>query len=106
LYQDAAGKFCDVGMFHQRTAQCAAQVGMYDEAIAAAGRAIELEPRNSGYVCDLGWTFVLAERYKEAEAAFLRALELDASNENARANLAYCRDMMGEQSPPDSDPPA
>jgi tetratricopeptide (TPR) repeat protein len=106
LYQDAAGKFCDVGMFHQRTAQCAAQVGMYDEAIAAADRAIELEPQNSGYVSDLGWTFVLAERYKEAEAAFLRALELDASNENALANLAYCRDMMGEQSPPGSNPPA
>jgi tetratricopeptide (TPR) repeat protein len=106
LYQDASGKFPDVGMFHQRTAQCAAQVGMYDEAIAAAERAIELEPGNSGYVSDLGWTFVLAERYNEAETAFLRALEIDASNENARANLAYCRDMMREPTRPGSDPPA
>jgi tetratricopeptide (TPR) repeat protein len=89
LYQNAAERFPDVTMFHQRTAHCAAQIGMYDEAIAAAERAVELDPNNSGCVSDLGWTFVLAERYPQAEAAFLRALDIDPANENARANLAY-----------------
>jgi Flp pilus assembly protein TadD len=107
LYQKAAKKFPDIGGFHQRAGQCAAQDGRFDEALAAANRAIKIEPDNSVYVSDLGWTLILAERYQEAETAFLRALEMDSANETAKANLEYCRDMMSEQSPPpEPAPPA
>jgi tetratricopeptide (TPR) repeat protein len=99
LYRKAATKFPDVPAFQQRFGQCAAQEDMFDEAIAAGQRAIELDPENSAFVSDLGWTMFLAERYREAEALFVRALEMDPDNENARMNLEYTRDMLG-QSPP------
>jgi tetratricopeptide (TPR) repeat protein len=99
LYRKAATKFPDVAAFHQRFGQCAAQEDMFDEAIAAGQRAIDLDPENSAYVSDLGWTMFLAERYREAEALFLQALEMDPQNENARMNLEYTRDMLGQVPP-------
>jgi tetratricopeptide (TPR) repeat protein len=96
LYQKAVEKFPDVPVFHQRFGQCAAQEEMFDEAIAAGQRAIDLDPENAAFVSDLGWTLTLAGRYQEAEGVFLRALELDSSNENARLNLEYCRDKLSE----------
>jgi len=105
LYRTAGKKFPDVPVFHQRAGQCAAQNGMFEEALEAVHRAIDLEPDNAVHVSDLGWTLVLAERYQEAETALLRALELDPSNQNAISNLNYCREMM-EQFPPEPVPPA
>jgi Flp pilus assembly protein TadD len=88
-----------VPAFQQRFGQCAAQEDMFDEAIAAGQRAIELDPENAAFVSDLGWTMFLAERYREAEALFVRALEMDPDNENARMNLEYTRDMLGQLPP-------
>ena len=99
LYRKAAAKFPDVGAFHQRFGQCAAQEEMFEEAIAAGQRAIELDPENPVFLSDLGWTMFLAEQYRNAEALFLRALEIDPENENARMNLEYTRDML-DQLPP------
>jgi tetratricopeptide (TPR) repeat protein len=70
---------------------------LFEEALAASHRAIELEPDNAAYVSDIGWTLILAERYQEAEAAFLRALAIDPSNERAQANLEYCRQRLSER---------
>jgi len=99
LYRKAAAKFPDVPALHQRFGQCAAQEDLFDEAIAAGQRAIDLDPENAAYISDLGWTLFLAERYHEAEALFLRALEIDPDNENARMNLEYTRDMLGQLPP-------
>jgi tetratricopeptide (TPR) repeat protein len=99
LYRSAATEFPDAAVFHQRFGQCAAQEDMFEEAIAAGQRAVDLDPENSIFVSDLGWTMFLAERYREAEALFLRALELDPENENARMNLEYTRDMLGQLPP-------
>jgi tetratricopeptide (TPR) repeat protein len=100
LYRKAAAKYPDVPVFHQRFGQCAAQEDMFDEAIAAGQRAIDLDPENAALVSDLGWTMFLTERYREAEALFLRALEIDPENENARMNLEYTRDMLSQLPPP------
>jgi Flp pilus assembly protein TadD len=99
LYRKAATKFPDEPTFHQRLGQCAAQEEMFEEAIAAGQRAIELDPENAVFMSDLGWTMFLAARYSEAEALFLRALEIDPQNENARMNLEYARDMLGQLPP-------
>ena len=101
LYRTAGKKFPGVALFYQRAGQCAAQNGMFEEALEAVQRAIDLEPDNAVHLSDLGWTLVLAERYQEAETTLLRALELDPSNQNASANLNYCREMMGQQPPPE-----
>jgi tetratricopeptide (TPR) repeat protein len=99
LYRSAAREFPDVAVFQQRFGQCAAQADMFEEAIAAGQRSVDLDPENSVFVSDLGWTMFLAERYRDAEALFVRALELDPENENARMNLEYTRDMLGQLPP-------
>jgi hypothetical protein len=46
---------------------------------------------------DLGWTLVLAERFKEAEVMFQRALAIDPTNKCAQASLEYCREKVGQR---------
>ena len=98
LYRKAARKFPKVAQFQQRAGYCAAQEGLFDEALASSQRAIELDPENAACVSDMGWTLLLAERYQEAEEAFLRALALDPFNERVQANLQYCRERISETS--------
>lgn len=96
LYREAAPKFPNAAEFQQGLGCCAGHEGAIDEALAASRRAVELDPENAAYVSDLGWTLVLAERYHEAEAAFLGALAMDPSNERAQANLQYCQEKLTE----------
>ncbi len=99
LYREAAKKFPEVPAFQQGLACCAGQEGLFDEALKASQRAIDLDPANAAYVSDMGWTLVLAERFRDAEAAFQRALEIDPSNERAQMNLQYCREQLSQESP-------
>jgi tetratricopeptide (TPR) repeat protein len=94
LYREAAKRFPYVPAFRQGIACCAGQEGLFDEALEAVRRAIELDPENVAYVNDMGWTLVLAERFREAEAAFKQALEIDPSNERAQMNLQYCQEQL------------
>jgi tetratricopeptide (TPR) repeat protein len=98
LFREAARKFPHVAAFQQGISCCAGHEGFIEEALAASRRAMELDPENAAYVSDLGWTLVLAKRYHEAEAAFLRALAMDPSNERAQANLQYCRENSSKRS--------
>jgi len=98
LFREGASKFPKVAEFQEGIGCCAGHEGFIDEALAAGRRAIELDPHNSAYVSDLGWTLLLAERYQEAEATLLRATAMNPSNERARANLEYCRDQMAKRS--------
>lgn len=91
LFRSAARRFPDVAVFQQGLGCCASHEGFIDEALAASLRAVDLDSKNAAYVGDLGWTLLLAERHKEAEAMFQRALVMDPSNERARANLEHCR---------------
>lgn len=97
LYRKAARKFPDSAELQQGLACCAGHEGAIEEALAASRRAVDLDPHNAIYVSDLGWTLVLAERFQEAEATFERALAIDPTNEDAQANLEYCREKMAEK---------
>ena len=97
LFRAAAQAFPHIAAFHQGIACCAGHEGLQDEALAASQRAVELEPENAVYVSDLGWTLLVAERYKDAEAMFCEAIAMDPSNERAQANLVYCRQKMAKR---------
>ena len=94
LFREAASKFPEVAEFQEGIGCCAGHKGFIDEALAAGRRAIELDPHNSAYVSDLGWTLLLAERYQEAEATLLQATAMNPSSERAQANLEYCREHI------------
>ena len=67
---------------------------LYDEAVAASNRAIELEPSKQEFVSDLGWTLFLAGRLREAEEVLERAVSMDPANVCARNNLQMCKDKL------------
>ncbi len=64
---------------------------MFEKAIEASQRALELEPDNQKLVNDLGWSQFQAGRIEEAEHTLSRAVAMDPSDELARENLRFCR---------------
>jgi len=93
-FRKAAARFPNVAVFHQGVGCCAGHQRLYDEALAASNRAIELEPSKQEFVSDLGWTFFLAGRLREAEEALERAVSMDPDNVCARNNLRMCKDKL------------
>jgi tetratricopeptide (TPR) repeat protein len=94
LFRGAAARFPNVAVFHQGVGCCAGHQRLYDEALAASNRAIELEPSKQEFVSDLGWTFFLAGRLREAEEVLERAVSMDPANVCARNNLKMCKDKL------------
>ncbi|MCX6636453.1 MAG: tetratricopeptide repeat protein [Acidobacteria bacterium] len=94
LFRDAAARFPNVAVFHQGVGCCAGHQRLYDEAVAASNRAIELEPSKQEFVTDLGWTFFLAGRLREAEEVLERAVSMDPANVCARNNLRLCKNKL------------
>ena len=68
--------------------------GKWDEALADALRAVELDPRNTIYVHDYAYTLTLMRHYDSADAVFRRGLEIDPSDwrgHQGRASVALQR---------------
>ena len=97
LFRAASLKFPDVAAFQQGIGCCAGHEGFIEEALTASRQAVELDPDDPASVSDLGWTLVLAERYREAEATLLRATTMNGSNRLAQTNLEYCREKIAER---------
>ncbi|MGA9827908.1 MAG: tetratricopeptide repeat protein [Rhodanobacteraceae bacterium] len=62
--------------------------GHYEAAIASLRKASTLDPRNTALPFHLGLTWMMLNRYPEAESAFHRALALDPNNHIAKQNLS------------------
>ena len=65
------------------------RLGKIQDAIDALHKAVLLDPRSSATAFELGETYMMANRYREAGPAFQRALALDPANHNARTSYAY-----------------
>jgi len=68
--------------------------GKWDEALADASRAVELDPRNTIYVVDYAYTLTLMRHYDSADVVFRRGLEIDPSDwrgHQGRASIALAR---------------
>src|SRR5438552_1699317 len=65
-----------------------AGLARFDEAIAEGKRSTELDPLSAINLIDLGVTYMYAHRFKEAEAEFKKALEIDSA-------FAYAHWMYG-----------
>jgi len=68
---------------------CAANnANINDVGIPAAQKAVQLSPKDTATLDVLGWTYVLAGRYSEAERMLLLALEHDPQNASAHFHVA------------------
>jgi adenylate cyclase len=72
-----------------------AEMGRFDESIAAEKKALELDPLNTLMNADLGFFFSWARRYEEAITQLHKTLELDANNALAHVWLGWCMVWKG-----------
>ena len=72
---------------HHGLGRIALQVEANEIAEQLIGTAVELEPDNPNYQCDLATAKYAQERLEEAEAGYRRALELDPEYGEAQLNL-------------------
>ena len=91
LYRTAIERFPAAAALHQGLSCCAGHEGAHDEAVAAAERALRLEPDNRKLVNDLGWCLFEAGRLEEALKMLEQAVSKDPSDELARENLRFCK---------------
>jgi tetratricopeptide (TPR) repeat protein len=79
-------------------ALCAAFTHLHrnEDAIAAAERAMDIEPGNIDPLVNLGWLYRLVDRLDDAEAACERAISLDPQDAPARLNLGILRLLRGD----------
>jgi len=77
-------------------AYIANNIGRHDEAIAAAKRALEIDPGLSNNRLELGVDYLWARRYAEAEPVFRELIARDPEFPRARYNLGVCRYLQGD----------
>ncbi|HKV66421.1 MAG TPA: tetratricopeptide repeat protein [Rhodanobacteraceae bacterium] len=65
------------------------RMGRFDAAIMSLEQAFTQNPRNSVLAADIGSTYMMMERYPDAERWLLRALTLDPDNISAKEDLAH-----------------
>jgi len=98
LFRAAAEKFPSAAAFHEGVCWAASKVGLYDQALAAAERALQLEAGNQKHVNNLGWALFEAGRLEQARTELERAVAMDPTDELARENLRLCRAEMSRRS--------
>jgi len=97
LYRAAISRFPGDPVLHQGLSCCAGHLERHDEAIAASQEAIRLAPEDQKHVNDLGWSYFMAGRLKEARATLRRAVAMDPGDELARTNLRLCQEAIKKQ---------
>jgi tetratricopeptide (TPR) repeat protein len=92
LYGQAARQHPGVALYHDALGYCAGKLGKLQAAVDHSRRAVELSPKDHGYLSNLGWALVEAESYDEAEGVLERAVALSPEDYDwARNNLQLCR---------------
>jgi len=70
---------------------------LYDDAVQASQRAVELEPENQKFVNDLGWSLLEKGNLSEAREVLERAVGMDPKDELALENLRHCLALIQKQ---------
>jgi protein O-GlcNAc transferase len=91
LYKAAVERFSERAVLYQGLGCCAGHLELFDMAIDASQRAVDLEPDNQKLINDLGWSLFQAGRLDEAEEILSKAVAMDSKDELARENLRFCQ---------------
>ena len=83
--------------FYMLKIECLLQLNKIEDANNLAGKTLESEDELDQYIllAELGFLFVEADRFKEANDYFERSLEIDPENIDVLSDLSYCYEMMG-----------
>ncbi len=101
LHAAAEKAFPDVAVYPVGLGYCLGKLGLYEDALAKARRADELDPLNHLHLNDLGWALYEAGYLKQSEAALRRSIDLAPDDyEFPRNNLKIVREALhGPKSP-------
>ena len=95
LYAAAENRFPGVALYSAGLGYCLGKLGLYEDALARAQRADELDPDNYLHLNDLGWTFHEAGYPDRAEEALKKSIAFVPEDyEFARNNLKIVRDAL------------
>ena len=85
-----------LGLFYTNLGAEALLRGEYTASLAYLREAARVYPKIAGLWVNLGVLYSRHRRYEHAEAAYLRALEIDEDERSALANLVVVYDALGE----------
>jgi tetratricopeptide (TPR) repeat protein len=95
LYAAAEKAFPDVAVYPGGLSYCLGRLGLHEEAVAKARRAVELDPMSHILLTDLGWVLYQAGYLEEAEATLEKSVNLAPPDYDlARNNLEEVRKAL------------
>ncbi len=77
-------------------AKIARRQGHWDESIGYAEQSLVLDPRNSGWVSDLAWTYSMLRQFPAALKAYDRALDIEPNDPDLIAEKAAIYQAEGD----------
>ncbi len=77
---------------HHGLGLCYGFKGLLEPSIRELELAAELAPLSTKILLDLAKTYLMNEMYVEGETMFARVLKIDPGNDEAKKQLAYCRE--------------
>jgi tetratricopeptide (TPR) repeat protein len=93
---EALEKLSDFPEMYCFRATCHAGLNQFDEAVADARKAVELEPDNVSYAEILAWAYERGDRDQDALAAYRDLARLKPDNAEYQAKLGWYAYRMGE----------
>jgi len=101
LYEAAVNQHAETATFWSGAGYCLGRLGRKAEAVAAARRALALEPSSAVRLNDLGWALLEAQSYTEARSVLEQAVALaPADYDLPRANLRQLEERSEQKSEP------
>lgn len=97
LYEGAVARFPDRAVLYQGLGCCAGHEGLFDKAVVASQKALDLDPVRQDLTNDLGWSLFEAGRLEEAEEVLLKAVAMDPSDDLARENVRLCQAKLSKR---------
>ncbi|KAL6525082.1 hypothetical protein OROMI_030675 [Orobanche minor] len=98
LYTFAVALCEDNAVYHCNRAAAYTQINQYAEAVQDCLRSIEINPNYSKAYSRLGFAYYAQGKYRDAvDKGFLKALQLDPSNDSVKENIRVAEQKLKEQ---------
>ncbi len=96
-YNDVLQSLPDNATAHHGLAMAADLTEEWDDAEYHYRQALRIRPRDPDLLCDIGYSYLLQNRYSEAESYLNHALEVSPQHESALMNLAMLDLRQGKR---------
>ena len=96
-YQEVLQLIPDDPTAHHGLAMVADLTEQWKDAESHYRQALRSRPRDANLLCDIGYSYLLQNRYSEASSYLSQAVQLNPNHENAQTNLALLEMRQGNR---------